>query len=90
MENLYVPQFVYCIATLTKMFIHNCKNTNTIPSAQDLKKYIQNTEKIERNIATGNGRASLLKHLDKWTPFIEQDIEKETPTSHNKIYTRKS
>ena len=77
-ENSYAPLFVYFITILTKMFIHRCKHTNILPCAQELKQYIKSTETLERNIATGKGRACLLKHLGKWTPFIEQDIGKQT------------
>ena len=73
-DNLYVPKCVYFISILTKMYIHKCKNTNTLPIAQELKKYIQNIQTIERKIATGRGRLTLLKHLDKWSPFREQSL----------------
>ena len=72
--NKQVPIFVYFMSILTKMFIHRCKNTDIKPTIQNLKKYIQQTEKLERNVATGRGRSNLEKHLDKWSPFIEQDI----------------
>ena len=73
-NNHYVPSFVYFMCILTKMFIHFCKNIHTRPTSTNLKKYITNVETIERNIATGKGRKSLLKHLNKWTSFIENDV----------------
>ena len=45
--NKQVPIFVYFMSILTKMFIHRCKNTDIKPTIQDLKKYIQQTEKLE-------------------------------------------
>ena len=75
-EHNYTPPFVYFLCILTKMYIHTCKNTESIPKIQGLKKYIKQTEVIERSIATGRGRVPLLNHLEKWTPFIEN--EKDT------------
>ena len=72
-DNSYATNFVYFVSILTKMYIHTCKNINKTPTTQGLKKYIQRTETIERTIATGRGRPTLLKHLDKWTPFIENN-----------------
>ena len=58
-DNHYSDTFVYFTCILTKLYIHNCKYNETIPNTLDLKKYIMNTEQLERRTASG-------KHTGGW------------------------